>query len=87
MSPNTHFLQILASGKEITMPHHRASTRRVKRGEPVFLCLCGMTNFHHFKLGFDRTFWIGEVADKYQEKVYQVAVDSQAEPWHCCAPG
>jgi Xaa-Pro aminopeptidase len=78
MSPNTHFLQIMASGSDTTMPHHRATTRVMKRGEPVFLCFCGMTNFHRFKLGFDRTFWIGEVADKRQEAVYQVAVDSQA---------
>ena len=60
MSPTTHFLQIMASGKEITKPHHRASTRIMRRGEPVFLCFCGMTNFHRFKLGFDRTFWIGD---------------------------
>ena len=77
MSPNTHFLQIMASGNEITMPHHRASTRIMQRGEPVFLCFCGMTNFHRFKLGFDRTFWIGEIADKSQEAVYQLAVKSQ----------
>lgn len=78
MSPNTHFLQIMASGREITMPHHRASTRVIKRGEPVFLCFCGMTNFHRFKLGFDLTFWIGEVGEKSHEAVYQVALDSQA---------
>ena len=45
MSPNTHFLQIMASGPEITKTHHRASTRIMRRGEPVFLCFCGMTNF------------------------------------------
>lgn len=78
MSPQTHFLQIMASGRDITMPHHRASTRVMRRGEPVFMCFCGMTNFHRFKLGFDRTFWIGEIADESQAAVYQVAVDSQA---------
>jgi len=78
MSPNTHFLQIMASGKDITMPHHRATTRMMARGEPVFMCFCGMTNFHRFKLGFDRTFWVGEVSDKLQETIYQVALDSQA---------
>ena len=78
MSPNTHFLQIMASGKDITMPHHRATTRVMARGEPVFMCFCGMTNFHRFKLGFDRTFWVGEVSDKLQETIYQVALDSQA---------
>ena len=87
MSPNTHFLQIMASGKEITMPHHRASTRVMRRGEPVFLCFCGMTNFHRFKLGFDRTFWIGEVTDATQQAVYQTALDSQAAALAALRPG
>lgn len=87
MSPNTHFLQIMASGRQITKPHHRASTRVMKHGEPVFLCFCGMTNFHRFKLGFDRTFWIGEISDKKQAEVYQVAVASQAAALAVLRPG
>lgn len=87
MSPNTHFLQIMASGKEITKTHHRASTRVMRRGEPVFLCFCGMTNFHRFKLGFDRTFWIGEIADKSQAAVYEVAVASQKAALDALRPG
>ena len=77
MSPNMHFLQIMASGKDIIKTHHRASNRIMKHGEPVFLCFCGMTNFHRFKLGFDRTFWIGEIADPTQAEVYEIAVASQ----------
>ncbi len=50
----------------------------MQSGEPVFLCFCGMTNFHRFKLGFDRTFWIGEVTDPQQAEIYEVAVASQA---------
>ncbi len=87
MSPNTHFLQIMASGPEITKTHHRATTRIMKRGEPVFLCFCGMTNFHRFKLGFDRTFWIGEIADKGQADVYEVAVASQKAALDALRPG
>lgn len=87
MSPNTHFLQIMASGSEITKPHHRASTRIMRRGEPVFLCFCGMTNFHRFKLGFDRTFWIGEIADPRQAEVYEVAVASQRAALDVLRPG
>ena len=87
MSPNTHFLQIMASGEQITRTHHRASNRIMQAGEPVFLCFCGMTNFHRFKLGFDRTFWIGEIADKTQESVYQVAVDSQSAALKALKPG
>jgi Xaa-Pro aminopeptidase len=87
MSPNTHFLQIMASGREITKPHHRASTRIMRRGEPVFMCFCGMTNFHRFKLGFDRTFWIGDIADPKQAEVYQVAVASQTAALAALRPG
>ncbi|MCP3687379.1 MAG: aminopeptidase P family protein [Gammaproteobacteria bacterium] len=87
MSPNTHFLQIMASGKDITLTHHRASTRIMQSGEPVFLCFCGMTNFHRFKLGFDRTFWIDNIEDKSQAAIYQVAVDSQAAALKLLKPG
>lgn len=87
MSPNTHFLQIMASGDQITKTHHRASTRVMRRGEPVFLCFCGMTNFHRFKLGFDRTFWIGEVADDRQVPIYDVAVASQKAALDVLRPG
>jgi len=86
MSPNTHFLQIMASGPEITKPHHRASTRIMRRGEPVFLCFCGMTNFHRFKLGFDRTFWVGD-APEDQAAVYDVAVASQKAALAALRPG
>ncbi|MEX0305599.1 MAG: M24 family metallopeptidase [Leisingera sp.] len=86
MSPNTHFLQIMASGKDIVKTHHRASTRIMRRGEPVFLCFCGITNFHRFKLGFDRTFWIGE-PDPEQVAVYEVAVASQKAALDALRPG
>jgi Xaa-Pro aminopeptidase len=87
MSPNTHFLQIMASGEEITKTHHRATTRVMKHGEPVFLCFCGMTNFRRFKLGFDRTFWIGEITDRSQAAVYEVAVASQKAALEALRPG
>ena len=87
MSPNTHFLQIMASGKDVVKTHHRASTRIMKRGEPVFLCFCGMTNFHRYKLGFDRSFWIGEIAEKPQQAIYEVAVASQKAALDELRPG
>jgi Xaa-Pro dipeptidase len=87
MSPNTHFLQIMASGETITQTHHRATTRIMRRGEPVFLCFCGMTNFHRFKLGFDRTFWIENMADQAQAEVYEVALASQQAALDALRPG
>lgn len=87
MSPNTHFLQIMASGEEITKTHHRATTRVMSHGEPVFLCFCGMTNFHRFKLGFDRTFWIGEVTNPHHQDVYAIAIESQRAALDAIGPG
>ena len=87
MSPMTHFLQIMASGDEVIKTHHRASTRIIRHGEPVFLCFCGMTNFHRFKLGFDRSFWVGEIADKSQQAVYEVALASQQAALNALRPG
>ena len=87
MSPNIHFLQIMASGDMITRTHHRATNRIMKKGEPVFLCFCGMTSFHRFKLGFDRTFWIEEVADPSQIDIYNVAVESQQAALDALRPG
>ena len=87
MSPNIHFLQIMASGENISMPHHRASNRLMKEGDPVFLCFCGMTNFHRFKLGFDRMFWIGKIENKRHEKVYKVALKSQKAALKKLKPG
>ena len=87
MSPNTQFLQIMASGNQISKPHHRASTRKMNKGEPVFLCFCGMTNFNRFKLGFDRIFWIGHIENKQQEMVYEIALKSQAAALEMLKPG
>ena len=77
MSPNIHFLPVITSGKDLPRTHHRASTKLIQRGDPVFLCYCGSTNFHRFKLGFDRIFWVEEIRDKDQIKAFEVAVKSQ----------
>ena len=87
ISPNTHFLQIMSSGKDIMKTHHRATNRKMQNGDPVFLCFCGMTNFLRFKLGFDRTFWIGEVREKEQEVAYNIALKSQQAALNLLGPG
>ena len=87
MSPNIHFLQIMASGEHLPLTHHRASNKILKYGDPVFICFCGMTNFHRFKLGFDRTFWLGEIRDQSHVKTYEVAVNSQAAALNVLGPG
>jgi Xaa-Pro aminopeptidase len=87
MSPNIHYLQIMSSGEHMPLTHHRASNKILRYGDPVFICFCGMTNFHRFKLGFDRTFWIGEVKEQSQIKTYEVALKSQVAALKVLGPG
>ena len=87
MSPNIHFLPVMASGKDLPRTHHRPTTKLVKRGEPVFVCYCGSTNFHRFRLGFDRVFWVEEIRDKDQIKAQEVAVKSQKAALDVLRPG
>ena len=46
-----------------------------------------MTNFHRFKLGFDRTFWIDHIADESQAAIYEIALASQAAALDALKPG
>ena len=87
MSPNIHFLSAISSGKDLPKTHHRASTKLVKKGDPIFVCYCGSANFHRFKLGFDRIFWINEITDEKQIKAFEVAVKSQKAALSILAPG
>ena len=87
MSPNIHFLSAISSGKDLPKTHHRASTKLVKKGDPIFVCYCGSANFHRFKLGFDRIFWVEEIKDKNQIKAFEVAVKSQQAALDVLRPG
>jgi len=87
MSPNIHFLAAISSGKDLPKTHHRASTKLVKKGDPIFCCYCGSTNFHRFKLGFDRVFWVEEIQQKEQIKAFEVAVKSQKAALEVLGPG
>ncbi len=87
MSPNIHFLAAISSGKDLPKTHHRASTKLVKKGDPIFCCYCGSTNFHRFKLGFDRIFWVEEIQNNDQIKAFEVAVKSQKAALDVLGPG
>src|SRR6185312_7098206 len=85
-SPTIYNLQILQSGADTCLVHRRSSTRRMRRGDPVYLCFCGIANFRNYKLGFDREFFIGSVTDK-QVSVYETAVAAQQAALATIRPG
>lgn len=86
VSPVIHDLQILQSGTDTSMVHRRASTRRYRRGDPVYFCFCNMVQFRHYRLGFDRMFHIGEARDA-DARVQQVAIDAQQAAIAAIRPG
>ena len=86
VSPTIHNLQILQSGHDTCMVHRRSTVRRLGRGDPVYLCFCGITNFKQVKLGFDREFFVGEVSDEHA-RIYQATVAAQAAALAAIHPG
>ena len=86
-SPMIYNLQVLQSGgPDLTMVHRRPTLRRVKRGESVYMCFCEMNNFKGFKLGFDRQYWVGKVADE-EAALYEITLKAQKAALERIRPG
>lgn len=76
-SPMIYNLQVLQSGgPDLSMVHRRPTLRRVQRGESVYMCFCEMNNFKGVKLGFDRQYWVGSVADE-EAALYEITLNAQ----------
>ncbi len=86
VSPMIHNLQIMQSGSDTSMVHRRASVRRMQRGDPVYFCFCNMAQFKHYRLGFDRMFFVGKASDE-AAKVQQAAIDAQQAAIAAIRPG
>lgn len=85
-SPMIYNLQVLQSGRDLSMVHRRPTVRRIQMGDPVYMCFCEMVNFKHFKLGFDREYFVATVTDEYA-RIYEVALKAQAEALNSIRPG
>ena len=86
MSPTIYNLQVMQSGHDTCMVHRRSTRRRIQRGDPVYLCFCGIANFKLYKLGFDREYFVGVVTDE-QARIYETALRAQAAALAVDPPG
>ena len=86
ISPTVHNLQVLQSGRDTSKVHRRSNVRRLERGDPVYMCFCGMVNFKQYKLGFDREFFIGAAGDE-DARVYEATVAAQEAALSAIRPG
>jgi Xaa-Pro dipeptidase len=76
MSPTIYNLQVMQSGRHTCMVHGRSTVKRLQKGDPFYLCFCGVANFKLFKLGFDREFFVGSATDE-QARLYETTVKAQ----------
>lgn len=76
VSPLIHNLQIMQSGHWTSMVHRRAGVKRLAAGDPVYFCFCNMAEFKHYRLGFDRLFFVGH-ADDEDLRIQECAVAAQ----------
>ena len=85
-SPLLHFQQIVTSGTRTSLPHQRATMRKLEKNDPLFLCFCGIINFREFKLGFDRVLYIGQPKES-DARLWDIALRAQAGALSAISPG
>lgn len=76
VSPVIHNLQIMQSGHDTAMVHRRATVKPLQRGDPVYFCFCNLLEFKHYRLGFDRLFFVG-TASAEARRVQETAISAQ----------
>lgn len=86
MTPVIHNLQVLNSAHFTSMTHMHPTVRKLKRGDPVYMCFCCIAHFKQLKLGYDREYFVGEVSDE-QARVYGVCIEAQRAAIGAMRPG
>jgi Xaa-Pro aminopeptidase len=86
LSPMIHDLQVINSGTDTQICHRRNSIRKLRKGDPVYLCFCTVAKFKQFKLGFDREWFVGEAKEEHA-RVYEVCLKAQQTGLDMIRPG
>ncbi|MDH3235902.1 MAG: Xaa-Pro peptidase family protein, partial [Alphaproteobacteria bacterium] len=86
MSPMIYNLQVLQSGHFTSYTHLHPTVRRIRRGDPVYMCFCPIAHFKLFKLGYDREYFVGEVKDEIA-RIYNTAIEAQSAAIREIRPG
>jgi Xaa-Pro aminopeptidase len=86
MSPMIYNLQVLQSGHFTSYTHLHPTVRRIRRGDPVYMCFCPIAHFKLFKLGYDREYFVGEVTDEIA-RIYNTAIEAQSAAIREIRPG
>jgi Xaa-Pro aminopeptidase len=86
VSPVIYNLPILQSGPDLAMVHRHPTIRRIRKGDPVYMCFCPFAFFKQFKLGFDREYFVGSISDDHA-RIYEIALKAQTAALEAIRPG
>lgn len=86
VSPLLYNPQIMQSGCHTAQVHRRAGIKTIEHGDPVYFCFCNLLEFKHYRLGFDRVFFIGEAPDEFA-RLEEVAIAAQQAALDVIRPG
>jgi len=78
------FDPIIAFGPNTSMPHYRAGTARLQKGDPVLIDIGVVLNHYHSDM--TRTLFFGK-PDPRLQKIYEVVLEAQLEALKFCRPG
>jgi len=76
VSPLLHNQQIMQSGCNTSQVHRRAGVKTLEHGDPVYFCFCNLLEFKHYRLGFDRVFFVEEIPNDLA-RMEEVAIAAQ----------
>jgi Xaa-Pro aminopeptidase len=85
-SPMIYNLQILQSGRDTCMVHRRPTVRRLREGDPIYLCYCELARFRGYSLGFDREYFVRSATDE-QTRLYELTLKAQGAALATMKPG
>lgn len=76
LSPIINGTQIMIASERSSIPHGRASMRRLKKGDLVMMCFCLVNSFKGYRVGFTRHFSLGRPSHEARE-VFDAVLEAQ----------
>jgi Xaa-Pro aminopeptidase len=86
LSPILNGTQIFGASGQSSIPHHRASVRRLRPNDVVMMCFCLVNGFKGYRVGFTRHFSLGPVSDETRQ-LYDRVLEAQEACLEVVRPG
>lgn len=86
LSPMLNGTQIMIASERSSIPHGRASIRRLRANDVVMMCFCMVNMFKGYRIGFTRHFSLGQPTER-QKEIYKIVLEAQEAALDAVKPG